>query len=297
MSDSFPPSTIVAPSTSKHELTVILLNGRGSRASDFRTDFGCTLPSSGNSPIDLFPPIKWVFPCANLRFSTVDKGLVREWYDVYSLRDPDERNDLAVEGLVKSIKHVTRIIEDEHRLLQAQHPDDHPDTRRLVLGGISMGCAVSVHALLASLMSGSPGILGGFFGWCGWMPFTSAMEKQIEKGPSIQQALQRFYRHDLPVIAGEQHAPEEESLASVPVLLSHCKDDSVVDTTLGSNMETTLSQCGMDVKGAEYDVGGHWIKEPDEMDRFVRFMRDVLSSVEASGPPATRRLEGLVLEG
>ena len=297
MSDSFPPSTVVAPSTSKHELTVILLHGRGSRASDFRTDFHCTRPSSGTSPIDLFPSIKWVFPCANLRFSTADKGLVREWYDVYSLKDPDERNDLAVEGLVKSIKHVSRIIEDEHRLLQVQHPDDRPGTRRLVLGGISMGCAVSVHALLVSLMSGTPGILAGFFGWCGWMPFTSAMENQAKKGLGTQQALQRFYRHDLPVIRGEQHEPEEESLASVPALLSHCKDDPVVDATLGSSMKTTLSHLGMNVKGVEYDVGGHWIKEPDEMDRFVSFVRDVLSSVEASGPPATRRLEGLVLEG
>ena len=297
MPDGFPPSVVIHPLTPRHDLTVILLHGRGSRASEFRRDFMSTLPSTGTSPEQLFPSVKWVFPCANIMFSTVDKELVRQWYDVYSLRDLDERTGLAVEGLVKSIKHVSSIIEDEHRLLQAQHPDDRPGTRRLVLGGISMGCAVSVHALLVSLMSGTPGILAGFFGWCGWMPFTNAMEKQVERGPSIQQALQRFYRRDLPVLGGEQCGPEEKSLARVPVLLSHCEDDPVVSVALGSAMKTTLSHLEMDVHWRACHVGGHWIKEPDEMDRFVSFMRSILSGVEVSGPTEKRRLEGLVLEG
>ena len=70
------------------------------------------------------------------------------------------------------------------------------DALRVVLGGISQGCATAVRAMLLSRR------LGAFVGFCSWMPSLS-------------------------------DAPDICSNKDTPVFLSHTKDDEVVYSKLG----------------------------------------------------------------
>lgn len=205
-----------------------------------------------------------------------------EWYDVYSLDDPDDHNDLAVDGLIESVAHVRAIMEEEEKLLLEEHPDSVKHSRRIVLAGISMGCAVSIHVLLIAIVSGTSRDLAAFFGWCGWMPFANAIRKETQKRTDLESSLRQFYERDLPVPEKSRLQVEAESLSSVPVFLSHCADDLTVPVTLGADMNATLSQLGMQVNLEVYVDGGHWIRSPEEIDRLVVYLEGALGALESS---------------
>ena len=104
------------------------------------------------------------------RFSTVFQEEVDEWFDIYSLTDPSKREELQVEGLRDSINFIQDIIKAEAKLV---------DPKRLILPGLSQGCATGVLTLL-----GSQGKIGAFIGCIGRMPFAAHIEDLIEKrGP------------------------------------------------------------------------------------------------------------------
>lgn len=67
-----------------------------------------------------------------------------------------------IPGLQESIRQITYIIIEEAQVLPLE---------RIILGGISQGCATTILALLSSEMN-----LGGFIGWCGFLPFQSSIE-------------------------------------------------------------------------------------------------------------------------
>ena len=108
MSTSFPPLTIVSPQSNKHELTVIVLHGRGDIAPNFTYGFFSTLCTSAlTSPDPLqylpqrFQTIRWVFPGARVRYSPVFQEEISEWFDIASLVDTEsesERPDGWVSG-------------------------------------------------------------------------------------------------------------------------------------------------------------------------------------------------------
>ena len=120
------------------------------------------------------------------------------------------------------------MIEEEVKLLNG-------DAQRIVLGGISQGCATAIRAML-------PGrTLGAFVGFCGWMPFP----------------------RDVRAIC---------SNTSTPVFLSHAEDDEVVDFELGLQLHDILRHLGMRVTWRGYQDGGHWIKEPEGFDDLTDFL-------------------------
>jgi lysophospholipase II len=280
----FPKPFVVEP-TARHELTVILIHGRGSTSEEFAEDFFST---GLRSLRDRFSAVRWVFPTARRCLSTVYQEEIPEWYDVWSLVNPDERPDLQKPGLAKSIEYIVDIIQSERDFLKRR--ETHTSRRNaLVLGGISMGCAVGIHALLHLAAANEDHDIDGFFGWCGWLPFASSLRERqteaLERGDKIQETLREFYADELGVA---YHAPgnliarelkidnsSKELLASVLIFLSHCNDDSIIDIRLGRELRDSLESLGTISEWQEYADGGHWIKDPEAVNDFASFIQQI----------------------
>lgn len=224
----FPAPHVILPS-SPHTHTIIILHGRGSNGPDFAQELFESRTSMGLSLQEHMPGWKWVFPTSQTRFSTVFQQEMDEWFDIYSLTDPSLRQELQAEGLQQSVAFVRRLVEQEISLVDG-------DAGKIVLGGISQGCATAIRAMLPSPK------LGAFVGFCSWMPFPS-------------------------------HVQEICSNRETAVFLSHAKDDRVVDFEHGLQLRRILQQqLGMTVTWREYEHGGHWIKELEGLDDLLDFL-------------------------
>ena len=102
-----------------------------------------------------------------------------------ALVDDDEEED-DEEGMMRSVEYVSRLIDQEHT--GAGVP-----LERIVVGGLSQGCAVS---LLAGLMGRYAGRLGGVVGLSGYLPLGKKIEKAVtERARSGQGTTRWFLAH------------------------------------------------------------------------------------------------------
>ena len=132
----------VEPLSSQHTHTFIVLHGRGSNGERF----GRELLDSANLSARL-PTVKFVFPTASKRRSTVLKKIpINQWFDNYSLDDPNQRTDLQVDGLMETGQFLRELIDTEANILN----DGAGETgyRKVILGGLSQGCAAGIFTLL-----------------------------------------------------------------------------------------------------------------------------------------------------
>jgi lysophospholipase-2 len=117
--------------------------------------------------------------------------------------------------------------------------------RNVIVGGISQGCAMGVYIILTRGME-----VGGFVGLSGWWP-------NLEEGVG-------------------------KKVDDVPVLLQHCRDDSVVPVENGAELARRLREMGRQVKWECFEDGGHWLNEPEGMDGVVRFVKEVMERTESA---------------
>lgn len=287
----FPEPYVVLP-TSKHTHTIVLLHGRDSNGEDFAEELFQGKSFSEKSLNRHFPGFKWIFPSAYPRFSTVFQENLVEWFDIYSLTEPSLEEELQIDGLSESVPFLQKLVEEQARLLG---PTGHD---RIVLGGISQGCAVAVTALLAGTCE-----IGAFVGFNGWMPLAdSIQEAAFEAGKSDSEAGGKLkaelvadsLRASLGLSDGGVLHPaggvSDDSLTKpvvrpvqTPVFLSHTADDNVVDIELGQEMREILVQLELrKVVWKEYNTGGHWIPEPEGFEDIVEFLSSTLGNQEES---------------
>ncbi|KAE8551173.1 hypothetical protein TMatcc_009276 [Talaromyces marneffei ATCC 18224] len=166
----YPTPFSIHPICPKHTHTFIVLHGRGSNGERF----GCELLDSVNLRARL-PTVKFVFPTASKRRSTVLKKIpINQWFDNYCLDDPNQRTDLQVEGLMETAQFLRELINNEAHILSDGTGES--GYRRVILGGLSQGCAAAVFTLLGGGIGESGNERpGAFFGMSGWLPF----EKQL----------------------------------------------------------------------------------------------------------------------
>lgn len=173
-SKPYPKPLIISPLGQQHTHTLILLHGRGSNSTRFGQMF---LESTGIAT--RLPSTKFIFPTARKRRSTVLKRIpINQWFDNYSLEDPNERTELQLEGLEESSAFLRGLVNEEAAVLSssAAAAADDDGYGRVVIGGLSQGCAAAVFCLLGGFPSpGGSKKLGGFVGMSGWLPF----EKEI----------------------------------------------------------------------------------------------------------------------
>lgn len=207
------------------------------------------------------------------------------WFDVYSLEDIHERQELQVDGLRESVLHVLDVIESEIKLLDGK-------AGKVFLGGISQGMATALWTMLCSPARIRGNGLGGFLAFCGWLPFARQIEAIIQQphvaaksidrdeGPTPPAAskgvlVSRFLLDTIGQPQSEAKGGNFESVLSMPVFLSHGTDDIWVDVALGRQAHQILTQMGMQVEWREYlgaEGEGHWIKEPEGFDDIVLFL-------------------------
>lgn len=262
----FPPPHTISPTT-EHTHTIVLLHGRGSTGEEFASDLFEAQTSAKLTLPEHFPSWKWVFPSSQERYSTVFQEDTNEWFGIYSLMDPSAREDLHVEGLKASIDYT-------HELVKAELTPVTPE--RIILGGISQGCATSLHALLSGKEK-----LGGYVGWSGWMPFRAQVEEAAgsrEDSASQQAArLAEFYsyRLDIGSVTSSTGEVDTHKAFGTPVFFGHGDDDEVVDVELGRQLCEALMKMNMLVTKKEYGDCGHWVKEPEGFDDLVAFLQSI----------------------
>ncbi|KAJ9655735.1 hypothetical protein H2198_005441 [Neophaeococcomyces mojaviensis] len=244
-----------------HTHTVIFLHGRGDTARNFSASLVFSQDTKHRTLQQIFPSVRWVFPQAEMRSCAIDHGdLWSQWFDVWTLKDFKEREQLQTAGLRESVSSIRKVIRNEVEMLGER-------AERVVLMGISQGAALGVHALLNLnlkhvRMEGeaevdAPLRLGALIGFAGWMPFV---------GRSLA---------ELRAVLELEDVPEGyEVLKNTPVLLEHCMDDQSVGIENGIVMRDALKGFGASVEWKEYTVGGHWFKSPEGIEDAVTFIRN-----------------------
>jgi phospholipase/carboxylesterase len=149
--------------------SIIILHGLGADANDF-------VPFAQQLDLEAVGPVRFVFPNAPVRPVTIFGGQrVRAWFDFFET-DLGRREDEA--ALRESCAQVQALIDNEiARGIPAS---------RIVLGGFSQGCAMT---LLTGLRA--PQRLAGLVAMSGWLPL--AESTAAERSPA---------NRDLPIFIG-----------------------------------------------------------------------------------------------
>ncbi|EXJ94877.1 hypothetical protein A1O1_03276 [Capronia coronata CBS 617.96] len=102
--------------TSRHTHTVIFLHGRDSNSQEFAEEL---FESEASEPAgqprtlpDLFPSIRWVFPTAPTLHSKRFDVMMSQWFDMWSVEEPEKRVELQIEGLKSSPIFLGHSIDD-----------------------------------------------------------------------------------------------------------------------------------------------------------------------------------------
>ena len=183
--------------------SVIILHGLGADGTDF-------LPMCDQLDLTAVGPVRYLLPRAPVRPVTINGGhRMRAWYDVLGAQ-LDKREDET--GLRATMRQVQLLIEREvARGVPA---------RRIVLGGFSQGCAMT---LLAGLRY--PQRLAGLLGMSGYLPLAAST-------------------------AADRHAANAE----VPVFLAHGQRDGVIGLDRAVASRDALAKLGYRVEWHEYPM-------------------------------------------
>jgi predicted esterase len=144
---------------------------------------------------------------------------------------------------------------------------------KVVLGGISQGAATAFPALLCGRQR-----LGAFIGLSGWLPFSSQMEVIVQENEGLDAAMQmaELLWSELGGSNADSIGGNVQSTLTTPVFIGHGTDDTWVNVKLGEQAYQILKNGGMEVNWKEYkgaEQEGHWLKEPEEFDDIVAFVR------------------------
>lgn len=255
---------VVAPSN-RHTHTVILLHGRDSTASEFASEFFESQASDDLILPETFPFIRWVFPSSKLRNSTRFETTLSQWFDMWSVDHPSERREGQVEGLKESISEIIELGRSEALLVGG--------VEKVILGGISQGCATAIHALICGGIR-----IGGFVGISSWLPFEEAIEnicgQYVNPTGRIQAIRALFFDPSAGNFPTALDLSSDSNPFSTPAFLSHSKDDDVVPIKNGERLRQGLKALSMAVTWKEYEDGGHWVHEPQGVDDLVEFIRE-----------------------
>ena len=281
--DASYPQPLIIPPSARHTHTFILLHGCGSNAEEFGVQFITSRTSSGKMLPQLFPGMKFIFPTAKRRRATAhNRAIINQWFDIYSLNNPSERQELQVEGLRESGAFISQFILEEAKAVTLEN---------VIIGGLSQGCAMGLHVLL-SLETDvvEDGALGGFVGMSGWLPFRIDLEGIVEPSCENPSDDDPFERNDgdsrendqsvgvrvMNLVRDNTDLPplttDLPSCLQTPIFLGHGEADDKVSVKLGQEAASTLIKMGMDIAWKGYKDFGHWYKLPDELDDIVDFL-------------------------
>ena len=252
----------------QHTHTITFLHGRDSTNEEFANELFESEASPGyvNARNErtlpaLLPSVRWVFPAAPLLRSERFDTVMSQWFDMWSADRPQERVELQIDGLKRSVAFLLEVLAVEEAILPRQN---------IFLAGISQGFALALAAFFADGQG-----FAGLLGLCSWMPFADV---RGDDGVSIGEDIElRKVQADFASRLSMDPANSPGALKSTPILLGHASDDEVVPVENGKRMRYVLrDRLQLDVEFHEYPEGGHWVNEPlgvdDMVDFFTRHM-------------------------
>lgn len=247
------PSTVVHASTRQHTHTVVFLHGRGDNAQSFVASLAYSRDSQGRNLGDAFPSFRWVFPQAPTRQCASSLDRWPQWFDIWNIKDFGDREILQANGLREVVPEINKILRTEAEALGSR---ESPAWERVIIAGISMGAATSVHVLFNL----DAPRLGGFIGFSCRCPF---------QGRDLQQMRA--------VLALDSAPTHDHVLRNTPMLLETCVDDPLVKVENFRLMRDTLKGFGANVSSKEYPTGGHWFHSPTGIDDAIAFLGQILA--------------------
>ncbi|KAK8080152.1 hypothetical protein PG997_007970 [Apiospora hydei] len=276
-----PEPKVLGPSGAVHTHTVIFLHGRDSSCDEFFDEFfesetsPCGPDAKPHTLLQLFPTVRWVFPGASvLRSARFGGTEMPQWFDMWSVEDPEERPEIQLDGLQHSIDRVLSVIREEEEEEEAAGVP----RGRIFLCGISQGFATAVAALFAEGRGGFAGMIG----LCSWMPFATRAEEAFGKDYDDDDTSLSSLRHLQTAFTGTANEPTAgvnvDAMRQIPMLITHSLDDDVVPVQNGRRLRDILMMQGFAVKWKEYPDGGHWINEPQGVDEMADFLRRHMDS-------------------
>ena len=198
-----PLQTIEVHPGTEPRATVVILHGLGADGTDF-------LSFADEMKLAAVGPVRWVFPRAPERPVTINGGpRMRAWYDILGT-DLGRRE--AEAGLRDSFAQV-------HALLDRAVARGMP-AHRIVLGGFSQGCAITLGA---GLRYGQR--LAGLVGLSGYLPLAHTLDAE---------------RHD--------------ANALTPLFLAHGRSDGVVPLARGAAARDQLQALGQPLQWHDYPM-------------------------------------------
>ena len=184
--------TITIETAPNPTASIIILHGLGADGNDF-------VPVAQEFDLDAVGPVRYVFPHGPTRPVTINGGYVmRAWYDVLGT-DLVRREDEA--GLRQSQGLVEALIERERaRGIAAS---------RIVLGGFSQGCAMTLMTGLRYRER-----LAGLLGMSGYLPLAATTEAEHSVANAGVPVFLGHGRQD-PVIAIERAIASRDALVAL----------------------------------------------------------------------------------
>lgn len=249
MADSIEITSITISPQAPHTHTVVFLHGRGDNVHNFAHSLNFSCDSRGRTLADSFPSFRWVFPQAPKRQCATSPDIWPQWFDVWNVRNFADHEELQAVGLKEVVPAIRHILVSEASLLEGR-------LDRVILAGISMGAATSVHTLFNLDGSSTQGSrLAAFLGFSCRCPFAGRTLSEIRD------------------VLGLEDVPDDDYvLRKTPMLLEHCVDDPLVLVENGRGLRDILREYGAQVEWKEYPSGGHWFNSPKGMDDAVDFL-------------------------
>jgi phospholipase/carboxylesterase len=220
--------TIEVHPAGQAQASVIVLHGLGADGTDF-------LPFADEIDLARVGPVRWIYPRAPVRPVTVNNGYrMRAWYDIFefgSQVQKQAREDEA--GLRETFAAV-------HALIDREVARGVP-ANKIVLGGFSQGCAITLGA---GLRYGQR--LAALVGLSGYLPLmaTTAAERK-------------------------------DANALTPIFLAHGQRDPVIALDRASASRDALQALGYGVEWHAYPME-HSVSA-EEVAELQRFLLRVLS--------------------
>lgn len=287
----FPPPIVVPPLSGSHASTIIFLHGRGSNARKFHAPLLATPVQSGTTFQEALPDSRFVFPtAAMMRATKYRRMLIHQWYDGTGDWEPEARGEMR-----PAVEYIQKMVRDEIETLGG-------DSRRVVLAGISQGCAMALTCTL--LWKGGP--LGAFVGMCGFMPLNESLLLTLDGstctsdysdvdslfGDSEPSSRNIFEGHSedtrgpLQKVVDELReevelpafSPEKSVLLpflSTPVFIGHGTEDPKVEYKYGQRMVELVEKMDMKVDFRTYEGLGHWYSS-EMLGDIVNFLKSKL---------------------
>ncbi len=208
--------------------SVIVLHGLGADGTDF-------LPFADEIDLCAIGPVRWLLPRAPVRPVTVNNGYrMRAWYDIFEF-GAQTKNQLEDDtGLRESFATIHALIDREVARGVPAH--------RIVLGGFSQGCAVTLGAGLRYRER-----LAGLVGMSGYLP-----------------------------LADTTAAERRDANALTPLFLAHGQRDPVIALDRGTATRDALKALGMAVEWHDYPME-HSVSTEEVAD-LQRFLLRVLQA-------------------